>query len=151
MKPNLAELRRDLDAYLSSVRIETDGEPQPFGTVAGDWQRRDIAAIAPALERLVCSGAPEPSIQRAMWVRPRGHAKTADIAMLVSWVLAFSRRRRRGVWVAADREQGIEGLDSIATLCRHNDWLADLLTIRADKVENVRTGSSLVLHDQRRE
>lgn len=143
----LADLQRSLDAYLKAVRIETDGDPQPFTEVADDWQHKAIAAIAPAVESLVLPGrknTPEPSVRRCWWVRPRGHAKTADAAMLVAWVLAFSRRRRRGVWVAADKEQGCEGLDSIATLCRHNPWLGELLTIRTDKVENLHTGS--VLH-----
>ncbi len=136
---NLVELRK-LPAFLSTVRIETDSEPMAFASVADDWQRRDVDAIAPAIERLVQPG-PEPACRRAWWVRPRGHGKTADAAMLAAFVLAFSRRRRRAVWVAADRDQGCEGLDSIATLCRHNDWLDKLLTIRADKVENPRTGS----------
>jgi phage terminase large subunit-like protein len=61
--------------------------------------------------------------------------------MLIAWVLAFSRRRRRGVWVAADKQQGCEGLDAIGTLCRHNKWLDDILVVRGDRVENKHTGS----------
>lgn len=142
---NLVDLQKNIDAYLKAVMIETDAEPQPFAKVADDWQQRDIRAIAPSLESLVKNSKHDPALtRRAMWVRPRGHAKTADTAMLIAWVLAFSRRRRRGVWIAADKDQGCEGLDSVGTLCRHNPWLADLLTIRTDKVENPRTGS--VLH-----
>lgn len=140
--PDLMAMQRDLGAYLAGVLIETVGEPRPFAEVADDWQRRDLDAIAPAVESLVRDV--EASRRRCMWIRPRGHGKTADAALLVAYVLAFSPRRRRGVWVAADKDQGCEGLDSIATLCRHNPWLESLLTIRADKVENPRTGS--VIH-----
>ena len=140
--PKLTDLR-DLDKYLATVKVETDAEPQPFASVADPWQLKSLKGITPAIERLVNERAPEPTVRRCMWIRPRGHAKTADAAMLVARVLAFSRRRRRGVWVASDKDQGCEGLDSIATLCRHNPWLDALLTIRADKVENARTGSVL--------
>jgi phage terminase large subunit-like protein len=139
--PDLLKIQASLPEYLAAIRIETDGPPTPWAKVADDWQRRDIEAIAPALETLVRADAPAASVRRAWWVRPRGHAKTADAAMLVARVLAFSSRRRRGVWCAADQEQGIEGLDSIATLCRHNPWLDQLLTVRTNKVENERTGS----------
>ena len=143
MQANLTDLQRNLDAYLAAVHVETDVEPQPFAKVADPWQKRDIRAIAPAIEKLVNPKAPEPEQRRCWWVRPRGHSKTADVAMLIVRVLAFSKRRRRGVWIASDKDQGCEGLDAIATLCRHNHWLGGLLTIRADKVENARTGSTL--------
>jgi hypothetical protein len=139
-KPKLTDLRH-LSRYLDTIEVETDGEPRVFNEVADDWQVKDIEAVRPALTRLVNPRARKPAVQRAMWVRPRAHAKTADAAMLVAWVLAFSGRRRRAVWVAADQQQGCEGLDSIQTLCRHNRWLASLLTIRKDKAENERTGS----------
>jgi hypothetical protein len=140
---NLLEIQKSLNAYLAATNIELEGDPRPFAVVADDWQQRDTAAIAPAIEKLINPKAPDPTQRRCWWVRPRGHSKTADAAMLVARVLAFSRRRRRGVWIAADKDQGCEGLDAIATFCRHNSWLADLLTIRADKVENRRTESVL--------
>ena len=141
---NLQQMHDSLDAYLATVCIETDAEPRPFSEVADPFQLADIQTIAPAIEHLVHANAPVPDVRRAWWVRPRGHAKTADVAMLVARILAFSRRRRRAVWVAADKDQGCEGLDSIATLCRHNTWLGQMLTIRGDKVVNRRTDS--VIH-----
>ncbi|MFH1923414.1 MAG: hypothetical protein ABIP48_26425 [Planctomycetota bacterium] len=138
---SLLDLQKDLNAYLDAIAIETDGEPAPFGKVCDPWQRRDIEAVAPAIERLINPEAPEPAQRRCWWVRPRGHGKTSDVSMLVARVLAFSRRRRRAVWVAADKEQGCEGLDSIATLCRHNPWLDSLLTIQGGRAINERTKS----------
>ncbi len=138
---DLKSLQGDLNAYLAAVLVETDGPPRPFAAVADGWQQQDIRTIAPAVQRLVREDGPDPPCCRCWWVRPRGHSKTADAAMLVAWVLAFSRRRRRMVWVAADKDQGCEGLDSIKTLCRHNPWLDMLLTCRTDKVENLHTES----------
>ena len=140
---DLLKIQRDLNAYLRAVRVETDAEPQPFAKVCDPFQREDIDAIAPALRRLVNPKAPQPKVQRAWWVRGRGHSKTADVAMLVAWVLAFSRRRRRMVWVAADKDQGCEGLDSIATLTRHNPWLGSLLEVQRDKIINRNTQSTI--------
>ncbi len=138
---NLQQMHDSLDAYLATVRIETDAEPRPFSELADPFQLADIRTIAPAVEHLIHANTPVPDVRRAWWVRPRGHAKTADVAMLVAYVLAFSRRRRRGIWVAADQQQGCEGLDSIATLCRHNKWLSQMLTIQGSRVLNKRTKS----------
>lgn len=138
---DLHDLQRNLNSYLAAVRIETDGPPCPFSEVADPWQQADVGAIAPALEMLIAKASNPHAVRRCWWVRPRGHAKTADVAMLITWVLAFSRRRRRGVWVAADKQQGCEGLDGIGTLCRHNPWLDDILVVRGDRVENKHTGS----------
>jgi len=143
MSNALRAIQSSLDSYLKALRIETDGLPRPFASVADDWQVDEVRAIAPAIESLVLDSPPEPKQKRAWWVRPRGHSKTADVAMLLARVLAFSKRRRRAIWIAADREQGCEGLLSIQTLCRHNPWLDQLLTIRTDRIENLRTGSTV--------
>ena len=138
---DLKQLQNSLTTYLKAIKIETDGPPRPFWYVADSWQKAEIKAIAPAIEKLVREDAPEPRQRRAWWVRPRGHAKTADASMLLARVLSMSKRRRRAVWIAADKEQGCEGLESVRTLCRHNRWLDNLLTIRTDRIENKRTGS----------
>ena len=138
---DLAELR-SLQKFSEAVRIETDGPPRPFADVADAWQKKAIGEISSAMESLVRDEISS-AVRRAWWVRPRGHAKTADASMLILYVLAFSKRRRRAVWVAADKDQGVEGLDAISTLCRHNKWLNELLTIKADRVENKHTGSIL--------
>jgi len=132
---------RNFANYARTVRIETDDAPMPFAEVADQWQMADARAVASALAPLIVPDAPPAPIRRFWWTRPRGHGKTADAAMLLAWLLAFSPRRRRAVWVASDKEQGCEGLDAIATLCRHNSWLGSLLTIRNAKVENRHTNS----------
>jgi hypothetical protein len=132
---------RQLDGYLQKVLIETDGPPAVWGDVADDWQQQDVDAIAPAVTRLVHEDSPVPTKSRAWWEKPRAHSKTADYAMLLLWILLFSRRRRRAVWVASDQDQGLEGLDAASTIIRHNPWMAELLDVRADKIVNSRTES----------
>ena len=46
---NLSDVQRNLDSYLAAVRIETDGDPEPFAKVADPWQMQAIRAIAPVL------------------------------------------------------------------------------------------------------
>lgn len=143
---NLDTLRRMtdcLDVFLDNVRVETDDGPRIWGQIADPWQRSDVDAIRPALERLVVPGAPEPQRQRAWWVRPRGHTKTTDIVLLITWVLAFSRRKRRMVWIAVDKGQGLEGRAALLSLLEHNPWLRALLVIKQESVESKHTGSEL--------
>jgi len=134
---------RSLSVYLDNIRVETDDGAVRWGRVADPWQRADVEAIRPALEYLVLPDAPEPCCRRAWWVRPRGHAKTTDIAVLVSWVLAFSRRKRRAKWIAVDKGQGLEGRQALLYLMQHNPWLKHLITLQAEMAVNTRTGSEL--------
>jgi hypothetical protein len=144
--PNAGQLQAmagNLGEYLRRVLIETDDGPRPWADVADPWQRADMEGVAPALVKLVAPNAAEPSVRRAWWERPRGHSKTADLAALTIRPLAFSRRRLRGVWAAADKDQGLLGLEAIKALSRLNPWIAELLEIRADRVVNPRTDSAL--------
>lgn len=132
-----------LDVFLNNVQVETDDGPRVWGEIADPWQRSDVEAIRPAVERLVITGAPEPQRQRAWWVRPRGHTKTTDVVLLITWILAFSRRKRRMVWIAVDKGQGLEGRAALMSLLEHNPLLRALLIIKQESVINKRTGSEL--------
>ncbi len=144
---NAADLRTmqaDPGAYLRAVLIETDAGPRPWAAVADGWQVADVEAILPALRRLVSDDAAgEGVLRRAWWERGRGHAKTSDFALLLLWVAMFSRRRRRGVWAAADQDQGLLGLQAVKLLAQHNPWIEELLDIRTDSILNRHTGTTI--------
>jgi len=138
---SLQAIAADPREYLRRVRIETDGRPEYWADVADPWQLADAEAILPALAKLVRADAPEPEVSRCWWERGRGSAKTSDFALLLLWVLLFSRRRRRAVWAAADADQGLMGLDACRVLFTHNAWMRELLVIQADRIVNPRTES----------
>lgn len=137
----LQKMASDPAEFLRRVLIETDSGAQPWATVTDPWQRDDVNGILPSLKRLVCADAPEPVICRAWWERPRGHAKTSDFALLLLWVLLFSRRRRRAVWCGADQDQGLLGLEACRVIIAHNPWMDRLLSIHSDRIINEHTGS----------
>ncbi|RMF21842.1 MAG: hypothetical protein D6760_08625 [Deltaproteobacteria bacterium] len=85
----------------------------------------------------------EPPHRRAWLERPRGHAKTSDLAVMAVWAVAFAPRPLSGVAAAADRDQARLLRDAIARLARLNDWLAATLDVQSYRIVNSRTGSTL--------
>jgi hypothetical protein len=122
--------------------IDADGTPTPFQP--DPWQEADFEALDGAWLSLTGRpGAVAPTIRRAWLERPRGHSKTADLAVPVVWALAFATRPLSGVAAAADRDQARLLRDAIATLARLNRWLGQTLDVQSWRVVNTRTGSAL--------
>lgn len=148
-----AELLRIRDGLL----IDTDAGPRPFATAADPWQRSDLAAITPGWLRMMGFGGAPEGKQRAYLERPRGHSKTADLALLCAFALAFAQKPIRGIAAAADQDQARLLRDAIQTLVRLNPILdasrsftlpglgasQGMLDVQAYKVVNVKTGSAL--------
>lgn len=124
-----------------------------FGELVQSWQQHDFKALDPAW-KLMAGYEPRTKreveaasiAKRRAWIeRPRGHAKTCDMAVQIAWVLLFSRRSLRGVCAAADREQAGLIADAIRRLVHANPGICDSLRFRQNAIENDRTGSRLDL------
>jgi phage terminase large subunit-like protein len=134
---------RDPAAFRADLRIDTGaGEPVRFGDVAETWQRADFTALDHAWRRLAGHRVDAP-VTRAYLERGRGHSKTSDLAVMVTWALAFSPRRLTGVAGAADLDQSRLLRDAIDRLIDANPWLRQLLDVQRYAVENPRTKSRL--------
>ncbi len=134
------------------------------------WQREDFAALDQAWEALAgqvksqkakvksedfLRGADEQResrevvggesrAYRRVWIeRPRGHAKTSDMAVQLLWILLFGRVRVRGLVAAADREQASLVRTAMQGLVEANPELCAGLEFRQHWVTNPRTGSML--------
>jgi phage terminase large subunit-like protein len=124
------------------VKIDTDKGPVRFERVCEEWQRADFEALDPAWLRVAKPNSDE--APRRAWIeRPRGHSKTSEVALMVAWALAFSRRRLKGYVAAADKDQADLLRAAMVRLVALNPWLGDLLTVMATKVRNPHTGSEL--------
>ncbi|QDT36112.1 Phage Terminase [Stratiformator vulcanicus] len=66
---------------------------------------------------------PNPLVRRAYLERPRGHAKTSDTALSITWALLFAERPLNGYVVAADVEQSSLVVEAIARLKSANPTL----------------------------
>src|SRR5262245_39847865 len=71
-----------------------------------DFQRRDFAALDPAITALACGVTPA---CRRFWLeRTKGSSKDTDAAALILWLLAFAQRGLTVQVAAADQEQADE-------------------------------------------
>jgi len=138
---DLRKLQTDPAEFREAILVDTDDGPKRFGSVVDDWQEADFLAIDPALRRVV--GQDIQAQQRAWLERPRGHSKTCDIAVSATWLLFASRRKLSGVCCASDRDQAALIREAIDRLLRCNPWLAELLEVKANRIRNRHTGSTL--------
>jgi len=130
-----AEFRRKLV-------IDVDGQDRSLESVIEPWQRKDFEALDPGWKQMV-SGQGAGSVMRAWIEKGKGHSKTTDQAVMVSWALFAAQRKIVGVVGAASKDQAKLLRDAIDGLYRRNTWLAERLEIQRYMVVNKTTGSEL--------
>ncbi|MGH7201670.1 MAG: terminase large subunit domain-containing protein [Planctomycetaceae bacterium] len=152
----LRRARRSPSFFREQLRLAPDSA-ETFAGLMQPWQRRDFEALDPAWLRLagVASGGrqpPEtqpahagrsPSFRRAYIERPRGHAKTSDMAVQIAWILLYARHRVEGLAAAADRDQAALVWDAVARLAALNPELCAPLEFRRHQITRRGTGSKL--------
>ncbi|HWB13409.1 MAG TPA: terminase large subunit [Pirellulales bacterium] len=143
---NGAELRKitaeSPAAFRNALLIDDNGTVRKLGECLDPWQRQDFEALDHAWRR-VAGHSVDGGCQRAWLERPRGHSKTGDMAVMVTWVLLASRRKLTGVCAAGDEEQAGFLRQAIEKLCGLNRWLGDVLDVQKAAIVNRRTGSEL--------
>lgn len=134
-----AKYSNDPAAFRSSLTVDVDCIACKFGDVQDDWQRADYAALDPAM--MLCNGRSTAEAKvRAYLERPRGHSKTTDLAVMVTWAMAFAARPIRGYAFAADRDQAGLLKDAMATVVRLNPWIGQILDVQKNLVVNHASG-----------
>lgn len=144
-KHDLAALAASPAAFRAALLVDTDAGEKPLGGVLDPWQAGDFAALDPGWLAVTQRGKPEAPKLRCYLERPRGHSKTNDLAVMVSWALFASRRQITIVAAAADADQARLLRDAIAKLIRLNSWLAEFLNAQRDRIVNEHTGSALII------
>lgn len=125
------------------------------------WQQMNFEFLDQAWMRLAGIQSPVPSslsfasvsqdepqrpcLRRAYIERPRGHSKTSDMALQITWVLLAAQRPVIGVAAAADREQAGLLLQAIQRLTWLNPALCSDLKMIDGSVRHRKTGSRLDL------
>ena len=139
----LLDLQKDPAAFRQSLLIDTDEGPQPLGECIDDWQEADFQALDSGWQRAVVGSKVEATYQRAWLERPRGHAKTLDLAIMCAWALFASRRCLSLIGAAGDLDQARLLRDAVGKLVYCNPWLASIIEVQSYRVINTRTGSTL--------
>ena len=115
----------DPAAYREQLVIPAVRGPARLGDVMAAFQRQDFARIDPSLIALANGRKPEPG--RFWWERTKGASKDSDAAIMLLWLLGFSRRPLACQVGAADQDQANELKKAAKDILRLNDWLADLV------------------------
>lgn len=113
-----------------------------FGDVVQPFQNEDFEALDPALLWLARRGG-EPSRKRFWIQRGRGHSKTTDAAIELTWLLLAARGTISGICVAEDKDQALLLRKQMEDVARSNPWLSQLLDYQVQEVRNPRTGAHL--------
>lgn len=141
MQASPAEFRRRLV-------IDAGGQHCLLSDALDDWQRRDYEALDSAWAAVAgirtTDGKPiKPRYNRAYLERSRGHAKTSDLAVQVTWVLFAARRPLSGVAAAVDQDQAGLLKEAVDRLIHLNPWLGDYLKTTREQVSCEQTKSTL--------
>lgn len=145
MTTDTKQLYTDPAAFRAALVIDADGQTVRLADVLDGWQQQDFAAMDPAWQCIAGArrnNLPEP-IRRAYLERPRGHSKTTDIAVMVTWALFASARHILGYVAAADREQGRLLRTAVLRLLQLNPWLSKYLDVQHFKIANKHTESTV--------
>lgn len=129
------------EAHRRALRLKPDPASR-LAAILQPWQARDFAALDPAWLTLAGRG-PMEGPRRAYLERPRGHSKTTDTAVQVTWILQWALAPVRGLAAAADQDQARLIHAAIGDLVRHNPHLCPDLQVRKESIRNTRTGSEL--------
>ena len=122
------------------VLSEDDGSS--FGALIQPWQQKDFLALDRAWLRLA-GRTQKAACQRAYIERPRGHAKTSDMAVQIAWILLYAKRQVHGLAAAADRDQASLIWDAVRRIARCNPRLCQPLEFRKHVITNPDTDSRL--------
>jgi hypothetical protein len=126
--------------FRQSLLIDHDNHPVPFKP--DPWQEADFHILDPGWMQMAGFPVAEKPILRAWEERPRGHAKTSDLAISAAWALTYAPHTIRGIAAASDRDQAAHLRDAIGRLRAYNPALA-ILDVQSWCVINTRTNSQL--------
>lgn len=126
--------------------------PVPSGTsclsdAIQPWQADDFMALDAGWRTLARRAnsviGSEPALQRAYIERPRGHSKTSDMAVQLTWILLAAQHPVRGLAAAADRDQANLIHEAIRRLVMANPQLCGSLDLVQHEVRNSATKARL--------
>lgn len=117
---------------LGLLRLEDD---RTWAAAATSWQRADAAGV------LDVTG---PRLH--YWTRPRGGAKTSDLAgVVIAWLLEQARPGERGYVVAADGDQAGELVVAADGYALRTPELAGRIRVLSDRVTNATSGAAVLV------
>lgn len=132
-------------AFRSFVSIPTPDGIRPLQHLLQSWQADDFHPLDQGWQQLAghLTDATTPPLQRAYIERPRGHSKTSDMAVQLTWILLAAKQPVRGLAAAADRDQANLIHEAIQRFVLANRSLCGPIELVQHWVRNVETQSKL--------
>src|SRR4051812_10224742 len=124
---NIRNYANSFLAFAADVPIRVGGELRRFAEVATPFQLTWLSTVAPSAEA-VAKGK-QPPIGRVWCEATKGNGKSSLNAILVLWLMAFSRRALRIQIAAADQAQAAEVREAAAGVKRALPWLDERVRI----------------------
>lgn len=116
--------------------------PQIFETCMADFQREFFEDVAPCVEALRVGGHPP---KRRFWVeRTKKASKDSDLAVIVSWLIAFCERPILVQVCAASSEQAGIIENRVRTLLHYNEWLSQYIEVVERKIRSTKNPNTVV-------
>jgi hypothetical protein len=134
--------RRDPMFFRNNLIVDGPNGPDKFGKFMSPLQRKNFAALDPALKHLTGIG-PQPQIQRFWDQRSRGYSKTTDQATNVLYALTFCPKKLDAVVAAEDRDQALLIREQMLKVLQYNDWLYKYIDVQRNRIKNKTTDATL--------
>lgn len=122
------------------LRIDVDGTQRRLSEVIEPWQEADFAKLDSGLLAVIGAKVVNPTL-RFWGERARGHSKSSDLAIAVTYLMFASTKPLSGILAACDAEQAAIVKESVSRLIAANPWLKDFVTVQATSIVNEHTGS----------
>lgn len=137
-------MRQSPEFFRDQLLVEVEeNQSARLGSRMEAWQRDEFAAKDGALKFMAGHAVPKPDVRRFWDQRARGHSKTSDSAVYMTWLLIAAVKPLKCVNCAEDREQARLLPDAMKTLARLNPWLFRALEYQNNKIINRRSGAEL--------
>jgi hypothetical protein len=123
--------------FRDRIRINIGHQDVGFcGPALDEWQRVDFEAMDKAFLWLAGHEARKPQKSKFFIQRARGHSKSSDIAVMLTWLLISTPKPISGIVGAEDKDQAKLILDAMNKLKQLNPWLEAMLQYGTNSVVN---------------
>lgn len=135
----------DFGAFAADLAVPLPGGSAPLGPRMAPFQRRDFAALTPALHALADGNMPP--VRRFWLERTKGASKDTDCTVALLWLLAFASRAVRCQVIADDQQQALEVrliVEAILAIdAPLNALLRQVVRVQRATVHSDRNGSTI--------
>lgn len=124
--------KNDFMVFVRGIRIKAQDGPRMLDSVMAPFQRICFEDMADSIEAVRAKQMPP--VRRFWLERTKKASKDGDLAVIVTWLVAFGKNPLYGQIGAADRDQAGIVRDRISDLLYYNPWLNDHMELVGNEI-----------------